>query len=182
MPSDFVDVRRFCPDIRIELRYASKRNLFHQSIYELGARCLLRKTTAQRLNNVQKKLRLDGIGLKIWDAYRPLSAQSALWKICPDSRFVAPPSRGSMHNRGVAVDVTLVDRNGRELEMPCDFDNFSTLAKSRSKQGSATARKNRDALRDVMIDCGFVPYENEWWHFHDPEWRRYRKTNRSLRR
>ena len=122
------------------------------------------------------------MGLKIWDAYRPLSAQSALWKICPDSRFVAPPSRGSMHNRGVAVDITLVDAKGRELEMPCDFDNFSTLAKSRTKQGSASARRNRDALRDAMTACGFVPYKNEWWHFHDPEWRRYRKANRSLRR
>ena len=142
MPSDFVDVRRFCPGIRIELRYASSRNLFHQPVYELGARCLLRKTTALRLNKVQIKLRLDGMGLKIWDAYRPLSAQSALWKICPDSRFVAPPSRGSMHNRGVAVDVTLVDAKGRELEMPCDFDNFSTLANSHTKQGSASARRN----------------------------------------
>lgn len=182
MPADFVDVRRFCPDIRIELRYASRKNIFHQSIYVLGARCLLRKTVAERLKQVQKRVSQRGLALKIWDAYRPLFAQSALWKICPDSRFVAPPSRGSMHNRGVAVDVTLVDANGRELEMPCDFDNFSNLARSDSKLGSAAARKNRDMLQNAMTDSGFVPYKNEWWHFHDPEWRNYRKANRSLRR
>ena len=180
--NDFVDVKKFCPGVRIELRYASKKNLFKKAIYEPGARCLLRKTTAERINRVQSLLQKDGFGLKIWDAYRPLSTQKILWKLRPDSRFVAPPARGSMHNRGVAVDVTLVDRLGKEVEMPCDFDNFSSLAKSRSNQGSRAARNNRDRLRIAMSACGFVPYENEWWHFHDPDWRRFRKASRTLRR
>ena len=182
LPADLVDLKMVCPSIRIELRYASRRNIFGEAIYPKGARCLLRRKTAERLARVQKTLRASNLGLKIWDAYRPLSAQKALWRVCPDSRFVAPPNRGSIHNRGCAVDLTLVNESGKELEMPSGFDSFSGRAKVNYKGGTPKSRRNRDTLQKAMILCGFVSYKNEWWHFHDPDWRNYRKIDFSLRK
>jgi len=176
-----VNLRTLCPTISVELRYATRRNGVGRAVYPRGARCLLRRGTAERLCAVQRRLEWHGLGLKVWDAYRPLSAQRALWQICPDPRFVAPPRRGSLHNRGAAVDVTLVDRRGRELPMPSDFDTFTVRAKTSYSGGTAAQRRNRDLLHTVMQAEGFVPDANEWWHFHDPDWRRYRKTNVSLK-
>jgi zinc D-Ala-D-Ala dipeptidase len=175
-----VDVRRACPGVRVELRYATARNGVGRAVYPRGARCLLRRGTAERLCRVQRSLEARGLGLKVWDAYRPISAQKALWAICPDARFVAPPTRGSRHNRGAAVDVTLVRRDGRELRMPCDFDTFSARAKTAYPGGSAEQRHSRDLLQRAMVAEGFVSYAGEWWHFHDPDWRRYPIANVSL--
>jgi D-alanyl-D-alanine dipeptidase len=177
---DMVNVKATCPSVRVELRYGTRRNGVGRAVYPRGSRCLLRRGTAERLCRVQDRLARHGIGVKVWDAYRPLSAQQALWNVCPDPRFVAPPRRGSMHNRGAAVDVTLVDRRGRELAMPCDFDSFTVRAKTRYSGGSAAQRRNREMLHAAMTAEGFLPDANEWWHFHDPAWRRYRVTNRSL--
>lgn len=174
---DMVSVRSICPSVRIELRYATADNGVKRKVYPTGARCLLRRGTAERLCRVQHRLEKRGLGLKIWDAYRPLSVQRALWAICPDPRFVAPPQRGSMHNRGAAVDVTLVKARGQELSMPCDFDTFTVRAKSTYAGGTAEERRNRDLLRSEMTAEGFVPDRNEWWHFHDPDWLRYRLAN-----
>lgn len=177
---DMVNVRAFCPGIRIELRYGTARNGVGRAVYANGSRCLLRRGTAERLCHVQQRLAAQGLGLKVWDAYRPLSAQKALWEICPDPRFVAPPRRGSRHNRGAAVDVTLVDARGRELPMPSDFDSFTVRAKANYSGGAPEQRKNRNQLRAAMTAEGFVPYGNEWWHFHDPDWRCYRILNYPL--
>ena len=177
---DMVNVRAICPAIRIELRYSTSRNGVGRPVYLKGSRCLLRRGTAERLCRVQRRLVVQGLGLKVWDAYRPLSAQKALWEICPDPRFVAPPRRGSRHNRGAAVDVTLVDSKGRDLLMPSDFDNFTVRAKVNYSGGTAAQRRNRDALHAAMAAEGFVPYISEWWHFHDPDWRDYRILNLSL--
>ena len=175
-------MRKFCPRIQIELRYATKQNGVGTAIYPKGARCLLRKSTAERLVRVQLQLEKQKLGLKIWDAYRPLSAQKALWRVCSDSRFVAPPHRGSLHNRGCAVDLTLVDAFGNEVAMPCDFDTFSVRAKVHYTGGLELSRHNRNTLQLAMRSVGFVSYSNEWWHFHDPNWRQFRKINFSLRR
>ncbi len=175
--SDMVNVRSLCPSIRIELRYASARNGVGRSVYPMGARCLIRRGVAERLCRVQHRLMLSALGLKIWDAYRPLFVQSALWAACPDPRFVAPPRRGSMHNRGAAVDVTLVDSRGRERPMPCDFDTFSIRARTSYAGGTVEKRRNRALLHTTMSAEGFIADGNEWWHFHDPDWRRYRISN-----
>jgi D-alanyl-D-alanine dipeptidase len=126
---------------------------------------------------VQTALESQGLGLKIWDAYRPLSAQKALWAIKPDKRFVALPSKGSKHNRGAAVDLTLVDSKGKEKPMPCDFDTFSPRAGPKFSGGTAEQRRNRDILRRAMLEAGFLPDKNEWWHFNDSEWKRYPLVN-----
>lgn len=176
-----VNLRSVCPDVRVELRYATAQNGVGRAVYPRGARCLLRRGTAERLGRVQARLQARGLSLKVWDAYRPLSAQQALWEICPDPRFVAPPRRGSMHNRGAAVDVTLVDRRGRELPMPCDFDTFTIRAKTSYSGGTLAQRRNRALLHTAMAAEGFLPDANEWWHFHDPDWRRYRLANVPLK-
>jgi D-alanyl-D-alanine dipeptidase len=176
----FVNVKAVCPGIRVELRYATARNGVGRAVYPRGSRCLLRRGVAERLCRVQHRLEARGLALKVWDAYRPLSAQQALWEICPDPRFVAPPRRGSMHNRGAAVDVTLADRRGHSLPMPCEFDTFTIRAKSTYSGGTAEQRRNRTLLHSAMAAEGFLPDKNEWWHFHDPDWRRYRLANVSL--
>ena len=177
---DFVDLRKFSPSIQIELRYSTIRNGVNEAIYPLSAKCLLRRGVAIRLLKVQKLLEHQGYGLKIWDAYRPLSAQNKLWQVCPDPRFVAPPRRGSRHNRGTAVDLTLVDKNGKEIKMPSDFDSFRVNARSDYSGGSLEARRMRDLLRSTMQECGFIADRNEWWHFSDPQWKQYKKTNISF--
>ena len=181
-PTDMVDIRVACPSIQIELRYETNRNGVGSAVYPMGSRCLLRRGSAERLSRVQIHLEKLGFGLKIWDAYRPVSAQKALWAVKPDPRFVAPPIRGSRHNRGAAIDLTLVDREGRELPMPSGFDEFSRRAKPTYSGGTSASRKNRDTLRSAMMREGFFPDKNEWWHFNDPDWPKYRIINVPLRR
>jgi D-alanyl-D-alanine dipeptidase len=180
--TDLVDVGRACPGVRIELRYMTSRNGIGRAVYPKGSRCLLRRGTAERLARVQKRLARTGFGLKVWDAYRPASAQRALWEAKPDRRFVAPPARGSKHTRGAAVDLTLVGKDGRELPMTSDFDCFAANARSNYEGGSTARRRNRDLLKHAMVAEGFVANKSEWWHFHDPDWKSYRLTEKSLRK
>ncbi len=110
----------------------------------------------------------------MWDAYRPLSVQKIFWSIYPDSRYVANPSTGgSVHNRGCAVDVTLVNLDGDELVMPSAFDDFSSQASPGNPNMSAEARANLDVLRMAMINVGFNASTSEWWHFSDSDWRQF---------
>lgn len=167
-----VEVRRVCPGIRLELRYATSHNGVGKAVYPKRARCLLRKAVAERLCRVQRRLQQDGYSLLIWDAYRPLSAQKALWQVKSDPKFVAPPAKGSKHNRGAAMDVTLT-RNGRPLPMPSEFDEFSPRARAKYSGGTPDQRRNRDRLREAMTAEGFQGDLSEWWHFQDPDWKRY---------
>jgi D-alanyl-D-alanine dipeptidase len=128
------------------------------------------------LARVQAGLRKRGLGLKIWDAYRPQSVQVRMWRLRPDGHrlYIANPRKGSKHSRGAAVDVTLVDRSGRELAMPTPHDSFSPLAHRNAIRGvSAPARRNRGVLEDAMRTEGFHPNPMEWWHFDAPDWRTY---------
>lgn len=170
-----VDVRSVAPEIRIDLRYNSPNNPFRQRLYSSNT-ALLRKSVARRLARVQSRLEKQGLGLKIWDAYRPTSVQYRMWKLRPDGRklYIANPAKGSKHSRGAAVDVTLVTRAGVELKMPTPHDEFSRRAHRNAVQGvTPLARKNSRILEAAMRAEGFVPNPFEWWHFSDPEWRRY---------
>lgn len=180
-PTDMVEVQSVCPAIQVELRYGTAKNGVGRAVYPRGARCLLRRGVAERLCRVQERLAEQGFGLKVWDGYRPLSAQRALWEICPDKRFVAPPSQGSKHNRGAAIDLTLVDSKGKEVAMPCDFDTFSVKAHPDYQGGTAEQRRHRDILKKAMTVEGFLPTKYEWWHFNDPDWKNYRLTDVSLK-
>ncbi len=157
------------PDIAIELRYATSNNFTKQKVYPLHV-CVLQKQTAMKLAKANAELMELGYRLKIWDAYRPLSVQRIFWEIVPDSKYVANPDKGgSKHNRGSAVDVTLIDMNGNELEMPSGFDDFSEKASRKSAQMTETARKNMELLTDVMVRNGFTTISTEWWHYNDSD-------------
>ena len=167
---EMVDIAKACPGICVEMRYATERNLAGRVIYPLRARALIRKSVARRLQHAQDELRKVGLGLKIWDAYRPAWAQDALWKALPDTEHLASPARGgSYHTWGTSVDVTLVDLQGREQKMASEFDDFSRAAKSQYVGNDPGVVARMKILRTAMLNAGFNGIRDEWWHFtaHD---------------
>lgn len=163
----FVAVTDYIPDIQTELKYATADNFTGKVIYEFST-VYLRYGTVQKLAAVQADLRELGYGLKIWDGFRPVAAQFKLWEICPDDRYVADPRRGfSSHSRGNTVDVTLVDAEGRDVEMPSEFDDFSAKADRDYSDCTKTAADNALIMEVLMEKHGFNPYFSEWWHFTD---------------
>lgn len=168
-----VDLQKLDPTIVVELVYATDDNFTGQAVYPAGSRAYLREEVAEKLLRVQKKLNKIGFGLKVWDAYRPLSVQYKFWEIYPVPGFVADPKTGSNHNRGAAVDVTLVDSEGKELSMPTKFDDFSEKAGRDYYDLPAKVIKNRQILEDYMVSEGFVPLRTEWWHFDDEHVKNY---------
>jgi D-alanyl-D-alanine dipeptidase len=171
-PGNLVDITKLDSTIAVELKYATKDNFLGDTLYSANI-CLLRRAVAERLVKVHHSLRQKGLGLKIWDGYRPLSVQKKMWKKLPDPKFVADPQRGSNHNRGAAVDVTLVDLEGNELEMPTGFDDFSEKARSAYPNVSEQAKQNRTILQDAMKAQGFLTISSEWWHFNDRDCKKY---------
>ena len=160
--------------IIVELRYATTRNITGKPFYPPGARALLRREAADALARVQTKPKKQGVGLKVWDAYRPATAQKALWDACPNDRWICPPQVGSKHSRGCAVDLTLVDlKTGEELEMPTDHDAFTDDAASKSDLPSPQARRHRTMLQMAMNGEGWVSVIFEWWHFDWPGWQQF---------
>ncbi len=165
---DLVNLKDIDPTIVVELRYATENNFTEQIIYPFEL-CLLRKSTAEKLAAAQAEVREDGLRLKVWDAYRPLEAQEKLWEVVSDPIYVANPAIGSNHNRGAAVDVTLVDKDGKELVMPTGFDDFSAQASRNYPNIPEEAEKNMNYLTEVMIRNGFTPIHSEWWHYNDED-------------
>lgn len=165
--SDFVRVTDYIPEIVVELKYTGTDNFVGQDIYDFDD-AFLRYGTVKKLKAVSEELAGQGLRLKIWDAFRPVSAQFKLWEICPDDTYVADPNKGySNHSRGFAVDVTLVDSEGREVEMPTGFDDFSAKADRDYSDCSPEAAENARMLEDVMAKHGLSGYRGEWWHFND---------------
>lgn len=173
-----VDLARINPRIVIALKYATTDNFLKQKVYE-DSTCYVLEVLARKLDQAQKLLEQDGLGLKVWDGFRPVSVQRKMWAIMPDARFVANPNQGgSLHNRGVAVDLTLIDSDGRELEMPTPFDSFSEKAYQFSREPSPQQRANRMLLRQVMREVGLDYIKTEWWHYQLPNGRAYPIINR----
>ncbi len=161
-----VDAARVVPGLRLDLRYATSHNFTGRAVYA-SARCLLLPEVAQALARVQAALARRGLGLLAWDCYRPLSVQRELWRAYPHAGFVANPEAGSNHNRGAAIDVTLVDSGGQPLPMPTDFDSFDARAHVGATDGvSEEARRNRRTLEAAMLAEGFHTIKKEWWHFN----------------
>jgi zinc D-Ala-D-Ala dipeptidase len=167
-----IDIQKLAPSIVIEMRYATTNNFTKTKLYPV-AQCLLCEPSAERLARVQKNLEKEGLGLKVWDCYRPVSVQKKLWDTVPDERFVANPKNGSKHNRGASVDLTLVDKQGRELPMPTEFDEFSEKAHRNFSDLPADILRNRNKLQQAMEAEGFIGLPTEWWHFDDPQWFQY---------
>lgn len=167
-----VEVRAIDNTIEVELIYATGTNFTGQVLYPFEL-CLLQRNTAEKLAAANAEFALNGYRIKVWDAFRPRNVQKIMWEHAPSGVYVADPAIGSNHNRGAAVDVTLVDEDGRELEMPTGFDEFTEKA-SRSYTGmSAEARSNMEYLTEVMIKHGFTPIQSEWWHFNDSDIKNY---------
>lgn len=158
------------PGIQCDIRYATTNNFMGFKIYPQAA-CYLRKEVASALRKAQEELSQIGLGLKVFDGYRPLPVQQAMWDAIQDERYVSNPKvNKGRHTRGTAVDLTLVDANGQELEMPTPFDVFSEKAHSDNPQASETAKKNRALLKEVMARHHFKQISTEWWHFDFEGW------------
>ncbi len=158
-----VDVHDRAPGVVLDMRYARPENFLHEAVYPC-ARCLLREDAARAIAKAQEALHARGLGLVLWDCYRPPAVQQAMWAKVPDARFVANPKKGSVHQRGGAVDVSLVDSEGHLLEMPTAHDDFSSRAAA-DAPASPEATKNRATLREAMEAAGLTGIRTEWWHF-----------------
>jgi D-alanyl-D-alanine dipeptidase len=148
----------------IDLAYATARNITGKPVYRRAA-CYLHTEAAVRLSRAVALARAIGLGIKVFDAFRPSEAQWLLWNACPDPNFLADPRRGSPHSRGAAIDLTLLDAAGRELDMGTSFDAFTPLSHHANPKISAEAQRNRFILLGLMSAAGWDFYANEWWHY-----------------
>ena len=151
-------------DIQIDLRYATENNFVKEQLYDCP-RCFLRPEAAEALYQVQSTLQTKGYSLKLFDCYRPKSIQERLWEKVPDATYVTPPKKGSMHNRGFAVDATLVDQDGNEVDMGTEFDFFGRRAHHDNRDLDSTILMHRDLLKSTMAQFGFKHIRTEWWHY-----------------
>jgi D-alanyl-D-alanine dipeptidase len=178
---EIVNLKDFIPGITLDVRYATANNLMHRPMYRTSA-AFLRLPAAQALLAIEQQLRPMGYGLKVYDGYRPYKVTVAFYEAYRDTTFVASPYTGSRHNRGCAVDLTLIDlKTGKELFMPTPYDAFTKQASATWTEGlSEEALKNRKLLQDVMLQHGFVIYPSEWWHFDFAGWQNYPVTDISF--
>ena len=172
---NLVDIRSADPTILVELRYANPRNITGRALYPPEMPALVRPKTAASMLKAQQFLRARHYGLKIWDAYRPLSAQMELWERTHNVAFVADPlaRNGSLHTWGVAVDATLVDEKGREVAMPTAFDEFTAEAKLHYRGHDPEVQRHLKILQAAMRHGGFYGMQTEWWHFVAYDWKKY---------
>ncbi|MBQ9993364.1 MAG: M15 family metallopeptidase, partial [Clostridia bacterium] len=165
--TELVLIAEYIPDIIIDLKYATCDNFTGVKIYE-SADAYLRYGTVKKLAAAAQMAESHGYRLKIWDAYRPVSAQYKLWDICPDPTYVSNPENGfSKHSRGNTVDITLVYSDCTDIPMPSGYDDFSSLADRDYSDVSSDARGNALLLESIMEECGSVGYFGEWWHYYD---------------
>ena len=159
--------------IPLDIRYATPDNFMHEPLYPV-AKAYLRAPAARALADVDRELAPRGLGIKVFDGYRPYRITEKMWEPIRNPDFVADPSKGSRHNRGAAVDLTVIDRlTGHELEMPTPYDDFTSHARQDFNDLPAAVIQNRALLRDVMTRHGFDPLPSEWWHFDFRGWERF---------
>ena len=163
------------PTIKLDIRYATEDNFVGRKVYP-EARAFLQKPAAQALVKVHQELKKQGLGLVIFDGYRPWSITKLFWEVTPEDKrkFVANPAKGSKHNRGCAVDLSIFDlKTGQLLPMPSGYDEFTERASPNYHGGTAEERSNREHLRKLMESNGFSVNPNEWWHFDYKDWEKY---------
>ncbi len=152
-------------DVAIELAYATPNNVAGRAIYRGDSGAYLHAMAADRLARAIAIAKPLGLRFKVFDAYRPIEAQWALWNADPNPEFLADPSKGGPHNRGVAVDLTLIDAENRELDMGTGFDSFTELSHHGRADVTVAAQRNRLLLMGIMTSAGWDFYRNEWWHY-----------------
>ena len=179
---DLVELRKLDRSIKLDVRYATPNNFARRAVYK-EARAFLQRTAAEALVRASRALRKHGYGLAVFDGYRPWSVTKLFWDITPADKkeFVADPSKGSRHNRGCAVDLTLYDlKTGRQVSMPGEYDEMSERSHINYAGGTPEQRRLRDLLRSAMEAEGFTPYQPEWWHYDYKDWRQYPILNISF--
>ncbi|HBN82422.1 MAG TPA: hypothetical protein DDZ89_01115 [Clostridiales bacterium] len=162
-----VDIRTVDPTIQTNIIFATDQNFTGKVQYPLNI-CIIQKDTAEKLKVAQELFQKDGYSILIYDAYRPYSVSVALAEIEKNPIYIADPiNNPSRHNRGASIDMSLVDSTGKEIEMPSPMHTFDQTSRRSNPGMSEEARRNMDYMTDIMIQCGFVKYEWEWWHFND---------------
>lgn len=161
-----VDIKKLIPNIILDIRYATTNNFMHSKLYPAITTTYLRLPAAKALQLVQQELNKIGLGLKIYDAYRPYSVTEKMWEPIKDDRYVADPKGGSGHNRGTSIDLTIINLNtNQELQMGTGYDNFSDTAHQTFTALPLEILQNRNLLKNIMEKNGFKALETEWWHF-----------------
>jgi len=169
-----IEIKTLIPNMIYDLRYATKNNFTQTKLYKTGNVTFLRLPVARALERAQNELNEKGYSLKIFDAYRPYAVTKKMWDLIRDERYVANPSKGSGHNRGLAIDLTIVDlKDGSELNMGTGYDNFTDTAHHIFKDLPLTVLQSRTFLKETMEKHGFKAFETEWWHYSWPNDRNY---------
>jgi D-alanyl-D-alanine dipeptidase len=161
----FVNLKNYSKNFVYEMKYATDDNFLKKKVYPC-AECFLRVKTVKWLLEANKVFLDKGYRIKLYDCYRPLAIQKKMWKIVPDANYVANPKRGSIHNKGGAVDITLVDLNGKELEMGTTFDFFGKESSHNYLNLSEEILANRKFLKEIMLQNNFKSFDSEWWHYN----------------
>ena len=161
---DFVNILDLSSDFILDIKYATSDNFLKQAVYDCPA-CYLRKSTAKALVQANEEFKKYGYQIKIFDCYRPLSVQQKMWKILPGTHYVANPAKGSKHNKGAAIDLTLVNTQGKELDMGTPFDFFEEKAHHTYQKLPQKVLDNRTLLKNTMDKYGFRSIYSEWWHY-----------------
>jgi zinc D-Ala-D-Ala dipeptidase len=170
---ELVDLQKFVPGLVMDIRYATTNNFTGTVIYNL-AKAYARRPVAESLLKVQNELKAKGLGIKMFDGYRPYKATVKFYEVYKDTTYVASPYRGSRHNRGCALDLTIVDlKTGKDLKMPTEYDSFKKEAWPSTPVADPEARENRAMLIDVMERNGFKVNGSEWWHFDFKGWKNF---------
>jgi D-alanyl-D-alanine dipeptidase len=173
--ADLIELVKLDKTIKLDIRYARAYNFVGKAVYP-EARAFLQRPAAEAVVRIHKKLKKKGLGLMIFDGYRPWTITKLFWEVTPEEKrkFVANPATGSRHNRGCAVDLSIYNlKNGKLVDMPSDFDEFTIRASPDYKGGTESQTGNRDMLRQMMEAEGFTVNRNEWWHFDYQDWEKY---------
>ncbi|MBA3954429.1 M15 family metallopeptidase [Candidatus Dependentiae bacterium] len=169
---NLISVHALNPRIVLNIKYATADNFMHKKLYSTS-QCYVHTALGERLTAIQQELETLGLGLKIFDAYRPLSLEETIRVAAPEEAYVSATPTGCAHNRGTAVDVTLVKADGSEIIMPSEYDEFTLKTRRSYTSAVQTALSNRDLLEKLMVKYGFISYDTNWWHFELPHSEHY---------
>ena len=161
----FVNLKDYSADFVYDMKYATTDNFLKAQVYDC-AECFLRLKTVKALVKANNEFMKKGYRIQLFDCYRPLDIQKRMWQIVSNPEYVADPAKGSIHNRGGAVDITLVDSNGKALNMGTPFDFFGPEASHHFENLSNELKQNRVLLKQIMQENGFVSFDSEWWHYN----------------